>query len=202
MENRRQFLKKMAAGAIALNSAPSSLLSGTGGKLAKNTKKSVPSNSYINIALIGKGGMGTADTQTALSVNGVKLIAVCDLYDKRLEDAKRQWGSDLFITKDYQEVLALRDVDAVIIGTPDHWHQTIAIEAMKEGKHIYCEKPIIHQINEAKALIETQEENRVFLNWQPRYGIGWNHIAKLLIQNGVIGKVNFIDGQFSSAPAY
>jgi len=201
MENRRQFLKKMAVGVIALNSAPSSLLSATGSKLAMNMKKSVPPNSYINIALIGKGGMGTSDTQTALSVDGVKLLAVCDLYDKRLDDAKRQWGNDLFITKDYKEVLALRDVDAVIIATPDHWHQTIAIEAMKEGKHIYCEKPVIHQINEAKALIEAQEKNRVFfqIGSQGMASVG-NQIAKLLIQNKVIGKVNFIDGQFTSAP--
>ncbi len=93
--------------------------------------------------------MGTSDTRTALSVGGVKLVAVCDLYDQRLEEAKRQWGgNDLFITKDYREILALKHLDAVIIATPDHWHQPIAIEAMNAGKHVYCEKPVIHKLGE------------------------------------------------------
>ncbi len=90
------------------------------------------------------------------------MVAVCDLYDQRLEEAKRQWGNDLFLTKDYQEILALKDVDAVIIATPDHWHQPIAIEAMNAGKHIYCEKPIIHKLKEGKKLIEAQQNKTYF----------------------------------------
>ena len=101
----------------------------------------------IRIALIGKGGMGTADANTALQVPGIKIVAVCDLYDARLEQAKKQWGDHLFLTKDYKEILERKDVDAVLIGTPDHWHQPIAIAAMKAGKHVYCEKPVIHKVS-------------------------------------------------------
>lgn len=193
---RRTFLKKVVYGTAAIHVTP--LLSSS---IFKPVTKKINLNSNLNIALIGKGGMGTADTQTALSVDGIKLVGVCDLYDKRLDDAKRQWGNDLFITKDYKEILALKNVDAVIIGTPDHWHHAIAIEAMKEGKHVYCEKPVIHKLNEGRSLIKTQNETKSFfqIGSQGMASVG-NHIAKLLVQEGIIGKVNFIEGTFTSAP--
>jgi predicted dehydrogenase len=160
MQNRREFIKKMAIGSVALSST-TSLFPSTGERLAKDVRRTVSANSNINIALIGKGGMGTSNTHTALSVQGVKLVGVCDLYDKRLKDAKAQWGNDLFTTKEYKEILSRKDVDAVIIATPDHWHQPIAIEAMNAGKHVYCEKPVIHKLNEGKALIEAQRKTGV-----------------------------------------
>lgn len=200
MQNRREFLKKTAIAAVAFNSA-SSLFSEAEGKLAKNVKTSISPNSMINIALIGKGGMGTSNTRTALSVDGVKLVGVCDLYDKRLKDAKAQWGNELFITKDYKEILLRKDIDAVIIATPDHWHQPIAIEAMKAGKHVYCEKPVIHKLSEGKALIETQKKSGVLfqVGSQGMASLG-NRAARLLVQQGIIGPVNFVDGQFTAAP--
>jgi predicted dehydrogenase len=145
--------------------------------------------------------MGTSNTHTALSVQGVKLVGVCDLYDKRLKDAKAQWGNDLFTTKEYKEILSRKDVDAVIIATPDHWHQPIAIEAMNAGKHVYCEKPVIHKLNEGKALIEAQRKTGVKfqVGSQGMASLG-NRAARLLVQQGVIGPVNFVDGQFTSAP--
>lgn len=154
MSNRRMFIKQMMAGGILLPSAPR-LLSG------KNSSEMVvngePAGSdEIRIALIGKGGMGTADANCALRVPGVKITAVCDVYETRLEVAKKQWGDHLFTTKDYNDILKRSDVDAVLIGTPDHWHQPIAIAAMKAGKHVYCEKPVIHKISEAENLINAQ----------------------------------------------
>jgi predicted dehydrogenase len=75
-------------------------------------------NDKIQIALIGAGGMGSGDATTAQQIPGVKLVAVADLYDGRIERARERWGNDLFTTRDYREVLARKDVDAVIIGTP------------------------------------------------------------------------------------
>ena len=200
MQNRREFIKKMAIGSVALSST-TSLFPSTGERLAKDVRRTVSANSNINIALIGKGGMGTSNTHTALSVQGVKLVGVCDLYDKRLKDAKAQWGNDLFTTKEYKEILSRKDVDAVIIATPDHWHQPIAIEAMNAGKHVYCEKHVIHQLNEGKALIEAQRKTGVKfqVGSQGMASLG-NRAARLLVQQGVIGPVNFVDGQFTSAP--
>jgi len=196
MQNRRSFLKNIALGAAAVYSRKTfSIPKFQMGLTGKNM------NDNINIALIGKGGMGTADTRTALSVEGVKLVAVCDLYDRRLDEAVKQWGNDLFLTKDYKEILALKNVDAVIIATPDHWHQPIAVEAMEAGKHVYCEKPVIHKLKEGKKLIEVQKKNRVFfqVGSQGMASIG-NRVAKILVNSGLIGQVNYIEGHFSSAP--
>ena len=82
-------------------------------------------NSNIQIALIGAGGMGQGDARMATSLPGVKLIAACDIYDGRLRRAKEIWGDSTFTTRDYREILNRKDVDSVIIATPDHWHATI-----------------------------------------------------------------------------
>src|SRR5260370_18881724 len=92
-------------------------------------------NDTIQIALIGAGGMGTGDVRSSLE-NGSKLVAVSDVYQGRLTRAKENWGNDIFVTRDYREVLARPDVDAVIVGTPDHWHRQVSIYAMNAGKDV------------------------------------------------------------------
>src|SRR5258708_24799674 len=99
-------------------------------------------NDQIQIALIGAGGMGSGDTDCARSIEGVKLVGVCDIYRGRFERARERWGAGLFTTRDYREVLARPDIDAVIIATPDHWHSRITIDALTAGKDVYCEKPM------------------------------------------------------------
>ena len=197
MQNRREFIKKMAIGSVALSST-TSLFPSTGERLAKDVRRTVSANSNINIALIGKGGMGTSNTHTALSVQGVKLVGVCDLYDKRLKDAKAQWGNDLFTTKEYKEILSRKDVDAVIIATPDHWHQPIAIEAMNAGKHVYCEKIMATTIREAHAMIETARAAgvKLMIGHNTRWFTPFAQ-ARRIIESGQIGQIVGIDGAFS-----
>lgn len=199
MSNRRTFIKQMMAGGILLPSAPQLLAEGNSSGVVGNGES--VGSSEIRIALIGKGGMGTADANCALRVPGVKITAVCDVYETRLEDAKKQWGDHIFITKDYNDILKRSDVDAVLIGTPDHWHQPIAIAAMKAGKHVYCEKPVIHKISEAEKLIDAQRVSGMYFQAgsQGMASLG-NRKARQLLRSGAIGKVNFIDGQFTGAP--
>lgn len=196
MIERRSFIKKLIVGGVTLHTFADALASG---KTDATTTIQQPQK--IRIALVGKGGMGTADANCALSVQGVEIVAVCDLYDARLADAKKQWGDGIFTTKDYKEILTLKSVDAVIIGTPDHWHQPIAIAALNAGKHVYCEKPVIHKVKEGKALIEVQQNSGCLfqVGSQGMASLG-NRAARLLIQSGAIGKVNFVDGQFSAGP--
>ncbi|MDU1891322.1 MAG: Gfo/Idh/MocA family oxidoreductase [Dysgonomonas sp.] len=187
-------MKKMALGTGALLAAPYGLRS----NITNHTSK----KEYIGLALIGAGGMGTADAHTALSVGGVKLIAVCDLYDARIRKAVDTWGDNIYTTKDYKEILANPNVDAVIVATPDHWHQKISVDALRAGKHVYCEKPVIHRVKEGQDLIKAGRNHRnlVFQTGSQGMSSVGNIIARHLIQNGVLGKVNFIDGQFSAAP--
>ena len=113
----------------------------------------------IGLAVIGAGGMGMADVSTALRIPGVELVAACDVFDGRLDAARERYGAGLFTTRDYNEVLAREDIDAVIVGTPDHWHQPISIAALRAGKGVYCEKPMVHTISEGHDLVRAQEES-------------------------------------------
>ncbi len=97
----------------------------------------IGANDHIQLALIGAGIQGQGDTKVAVQVPGVKLVAVAVCYDGRLEHSKELWGSDVFTTRDYNEILARKDVDAVLIATPDHWHKQAAVDAMKAGKNVY-----------------------------------------------------------------
>jgi len=194
--SRRNFIKKMAASAAAVAAGTHAL--GSTGKSATLTfskKQSFSANDNINIALIGAGGMGSQDVITALSTPGVKIVAACDLYDGRLKDAKTKWGKDLFTTRVYKEVLNRKDVDAVIVGTPDHWHQQISIDAMKAGKHVYCEKPMVHSVAEGPAVIQAQKETgKIFQVGSQGVSSLGNEKAKELLKSGAIGTLNYAEG--------
>ncbi|MEM9836701.1 MAG: Gfo/Idh/MocA family oxidoreductase [Bacteroidota bacterium] len=152
-------------------------------------------NDQIHLAVIGAGGMGVVDTETALRIPGVKLVAACDLYDGRLTAAKDRWGKDIFTTRDYREVLARPDVDAIIIGTPDHWHKQISVDALAAGKGVYCEKPMVHSIGEGPAVIAAQEKSgKTFqVGSQGMSSLG-NEKARDLFRAGAIGQLVYAEG--------
>src|SRR5271163_2174648 len=132
------------------------------GQVQSEPAKPVAANDHIQIALIGAGGQGQGDTKTAAQVPGVKLVAVADCYDGRLQHSKELWGSDVFTTRDYREILARPDIDAVIIATPDHWHKQAAVDAMRAGKDVYLEKPMIHLYSDGPEIIDTvRSTNRI-----------------------------------------
>jgi predicted dehydrogenase len=195
-KSRRNFLKNLAASSAAL-AAGSALFANDQRNIFFDTlyRKPFAANDQVNLALIGAGGMGTQDTITALGVPGVKLVAVCDLYDGRLADAKKKWGADLFTTRVYKEILNRKDVDAVIIATPDHWHQQISIDAMKAGKHVYCEKPMVHAITEGPAVIKAQKETgKIFQVGSQGVSSLGNEKARELLKDGAIGTLNYAEG--------
>ncbi|MFM6937725.1 MAG: Gfo/Idh/MocA family protein, partial [Aquirufa sp.] len=138
--------------------------------------------------------IGHYDTDTALKVDGIELVAVCDLYDGRLERAKEKWGKQIFTTRDYRELLAKKEIDAVLICTPDHWHQKIAIDAMNAGKHAYCEKPMVQKISEGMALVNTQKATgKVFQVGSQRASSVAIWEAKKILDSGVIGELTYVD---------
>src|SRR5580692_11863303 len=150
-------------------------------------------NDQIQIALIGAGGQGMGDTKAALEVPGVKLVAVADCYDGRLARSKELWGNDLFTTRDYKEILARKDIDAVIIGTPDHWHKQASVDAMKAGKDVYCEKPMIHLYSDGPEMIEaSRSTGRILQVGSQRVSSLIYLKAKELLAAGAIGKLNMV----------
>ena len=158
-------------------------------------RESYGANDQIQIALIGAGGMGNADLSTALTVPGVKLVAACDLYDGRLAAINSKYGKDIFVTRDYKEVLSRKDIDAVIVATPDHWHKDISIAALNSGKSVYCEKPMVHDITEGPAVIDAQSKSKAVMQVgsQGMSSLG-NEKAKALYEAGAIGQLNYAEG--------
>jgi len=154
-------------------------------------------NDQIQLALIGAGGMGTIDTNTAIGIEGVKLIAACDLYDGRLTKAQEEWGEEdpIVTTRDYREIIARDDVDAVIVAVPDHWHKKISIDAMRAGKAVYVEKPMVHSLDEGPEMIRAQDETGQTLEVgsQGMSSLG-NEKARELYEQGVIGELNYAEG--------
>ena len=138
--------------------------------------------------------MGSVDLSTALQIPGIELVAACDVYDGRLIRAKETWGSHLFTTRDHRDILARKDVDAVIIATCDHWHAQIAIDALNAGKDVYLEKPMVHSIGEGKGIIEAQAKTgRILQVGSQRVSSIVYQKAKDLLKTGVIGELNRVE---------
>lgn len=151
-------------------------------------------NDHIQIALIGAGGMGSGDVRYALSVPGTRLVAACDVYDGRLTRAREVWGGGVATTRDYREILARNDVDAVIIATPDHWHAAMMIDALKAGKDVYCEKPMVQKVEQGLAVIEAAKKSDRILQIGSQYvsSIVY-HKTRDLIRSGAIGELNMVE---------
>jgi predicted dehydrogenase len=151
----------------------------------------------IRLATIGVGIQGSGDTNTALRVPGVELVAVSDVYDGRLVRAKEVWGNHLFTTRDYREILARPDVDAVIIAVPDHWHARMAIDAMEAGKDVYLEKPMVQQVSEGQEVVDAQRRTgRIVQVGSQRVSSIVYAKAKELLAQGAIGPLNFIEARY------
>ena len=196
--NRRQFL---AGGGLALASAASA------GAQSRN------SNSKVQVGMIGVGGRGSSLMRLVLGMEeegaGVHVQAVCDVYEKRKQLAQEQSKAE-FSTLDYREVIGRSDVDAVIVATPDHWHGTIAIEAMRAGKDVYLEKPMTHTIEEAKQVVAVVKETGRVLQvgsqttssdqwWKARKAIQDGMIGKLISSQGSYHR-NSIAGEWNATP--
>ncbi len=161
---------------------------------AEAAQTSRSANDTIQIALIGAGGMGTGDVESSLKNPGVRLVAVSDIYDGRLMRAKERWGADLFTTRDYREILARNDVDAVIVATPDHWHSTISMDAMQAGKDVYVEKPMVQRVEDGMPVVDAAKANgRILQVGSQRVSSIVYQKAKDLINSGSIGEVNMIE---------
>ena len=191
--SRREFVRTVAAGSALAAGLPSALLAESR-VIARGGRAATPPSDRIGLAVIGAGGMGMANVNTALRVPGVELVAACDIFDGRLDAARERHGA-IFTSRDYHEVLARDDVDAAIVATPDHWHQPISVDALRAGKAVYCEKPMVHHIDEGQGLIRAEEESGgVFqVGSQGMSSLG-NEKARELYEAGAIGELNYAEG--------
>lgn len=153
---RRNFLR--TSGTLILGA---SVLPSFAESFVKLSPGRVPASDQLNVGVIGVNGMGWSDLQAILTVSGVKCVAICDVDDNVLQRRAAELANKNMPAKtysDYRQLLENKDVDAVIIGTPDHWHCKIMVDACAAGKHVYVEKPCGNSITECRIMEAAQEK--------------------------------------------
>ncbi len=185
--SRRHFVRAASAAIAAPTIIPSSVLG-----------KDAPSN-QITVGFIGTGGHGTGwNLPHYFGQKDAKILTVCDVDDGRMKHAKglvdQNYGNkDCGTHKDFREVLARDDIDAVMISTPDHWHTLMSVMAMRSGKDVQCEKPT-YTIDEGQLLIETaRKTKRAFQTSTEDRAVPVYHRMAELVRNGRIGKLQRIE---------
>lgn len=186
--SRRQFLQTStlaAAGAITFSRAACATVLGA--------------NDRIRFAVIGCGGMGSGHLGSLVKrgdADNIKVVAVSDVYQRRLTRAKGVCQGEGY--PDYRKLLERKDIDAVLIATPDHWHAKISIDAMDSGKHVYVEKPMTHTVEQAIKLRDAVKRTAMTLQVGPNGTANdsyWQ--AHEAIQAGRIGKVTWAHGSYN-----
>jgi predicted dehydrogenase len=157
----------------------------------------VSANDKINIGVIGCNGMGWSNTNSLLKINEVELVAICDVdstvISKRLEDYAKLRKNVPKKYTDYRQLLNDKNIDAVVIGTPDHWHCRMMVDAVKAGKHVYVEKPVANSIAEANIMVAAQEKTGKIVQagqWQ-RSGPHYRKAFEI-VRSGVLGKIRLV----------
>ncbi len=198
--DRRDFLKRTGTLSAGVAAASSSFAKANKANHKMNSSRVIGANDRINIALIGCGGRGQSDAHSFTEYaqnnsNACQIVAVCDVYEKRKRETAERYKAKAY--SDYRDVLAVSDVDAVIVATPDHWHARIALDAMDGGKDVYLEKPMCHTIEEAKKLVDTTRETKRVLQVgsQTTSADQW-YKAKKAIADGMIGKMIMSQGSY------
>src|SRR3954447_25072784 len=172
--DRREFL---AAGTAALLS----------GALTETTR-GFQANDTLQVGLIGVGGRCRHLVKSFPALPNVKITAVCDVWDQNLAEGKKLADPKAFATKVSDELLARKDIDAVLIAAPDHWHVPMTVAACQAGKDVYVEKPLTHDLAEGKAVIDAQNTHKkiVQVGTQQR---SMPHLqeARAILKSGALG---------------
>jgi predicted dehydrogenase len=194
MTDRRKFLQHSAAVA-----AGSMLLSSLDNNAFAIFKNRIAPSDQLNIGAIGIKGMGWANVTAALKVPGVNLVAVCDVdqsvIDQRLAELAKLNvdASKVKVYRNYKALLDQKDIDAIIIGTPDHWHALIMTDACAAGKDVYVEKPVGNSIEECNIMMKAQQKyNRVVQAGQWQRSQQHFKDAVDFVQNGQLGNIRTV----------
>lgn len=183
--NRRDLLKSAALATVASQS---------GVRAAANDR--------IGVGIIGCGNMGSADQRDFQINRDVDVVAVCDVYQPSLERAHQAAGTSAKTYTDYRRLLENKDVQAVVIATPEHWHALMAIDACNAGKDVYVEKPASHHIRDGRLMVEAARRNNrvVQVGSQQRSGLHFQRAVKY-VREGRIGQICYTSCWNHSAPS-
>jgi predicted dehydrogenase len=178
---------------------------GTAGAVASKTvfleseplvpsSRAVPASDRVRFAIVGVGMEGNSLLSTAVALPGVQCVAACDLYDGRHELAKEIAGNSIRVTRRYKELLDDKEIDAVIVAVPDHWHKQVVVDAVSAGKDVYCEKPMSHSAADGVAMVAAAKKtDRIVQIGAQRTSSVLCAKAKELYQNGAIGDLTLVE---------
>jgi predicted dehydrogenase len=178
---RRQFLTYTAQATAVISTA------------GLTRAQAVGANDEVQMALIGCGTRGMHVARQMRQAPGVRFVAVCDVYDNNAAAAKRWAGGACESYRDFRRVLDRKDIHAVLVATPDHWHAIPTILACQAGKDVYVEKPLAHNIHEGRAMVEAARRHHrvVQVGTQHRSAPHYAEAARL-VQKGELGPVHFV----------
>ncbi len=199
--NRRQFLKRAARASIAAAGFPYIVSSSAIGKAG-----GVAASNRITMGFIGVGGHGTGmNLRTFLVQTDAQAVAVCDVDSNNVNKARdivnQKYGnSDCATYKDFREVIARDDIDAVMISTPDHWHVPMSLAALRAGKDVECEKPTL-TVREGRILADTVKRYGRVFQWstEDRSVYEYHRMCEL-VRNGRIGKLHTVKVELPGGP--
>ncbi len=198
---RRNFVGKTASALAAFTIVPRFVL---GGKRPDGSKYLAPSD-LISLGFIGTGKQGRGLANSFLGTNEARIVAISEVYKAKAQlmldrikshhakNTEQGASADIPVYNDFRELLARKDIDAVVIAAPDHWHAAMAVRAAEAGKDIYCEKPLSLTVKEGRAMVNAaRKHNRVFQTGSMQRS--WPEFRQTaeLIRNGYIGEVKTI----------
>src|ERR1017187_6590207 len=188
--SRRRFIVRTGA-ALALPAFVPGYALGVDGRVAASNR--------ITLGVIGCGNMGTGNTKAFLNESDCQVVAACDVDKNRLASLvnviNENYGNqDCKAYHDYRELLARKDIDAVMIALPDHWHAMAAVEAARQKKDIYGEKPLAHTIAEQQAIVHAvHKHNRIWQTGSWQRSVKPFHKAAEIVRNGLIGTIKRVE---------
>jgi predicted dehydrogenase len=192
--SRREFLQTTAGVTGA------SLLAGTrllDAEPIPAASQAAPASDRVRFGIVGVGMEGSNLLSTAIQLRGVECVAAADLYDGRHELAKEIVGKPIRTTRRYQELLDAKDIDAIIVAVPDHWHKQVVVDAVGAGKDVYCEKPMSHNPSDGLAMVAAAKKtDRIVQIGAQRTSSVLCAKAKELIAQGAIGDMNLIEATY------
>jgi len=189
--SRRDFIRSASV------TTGASLFSFTPLELLASQRKRVSANDKLQLGVIGCKGMGWSDLRSHLQMSEVECVALADVdqsvLDQRAADVQTARGNRPQLYKDYRKMLENKDIDAVIVGTPDHWHCLALTDSLAAGKHVYCEKPLANSIEECNIMLAAAKRAGKIIQigqWQ-RSG---SHYEKAIeyVRSGKLGNIRLV----------
>ncbi|WP_247236234.1 Gfo/Idh/MocA family protein [Telluribacter sp. SYSU D00476] len=190
---RRSFIQKTALSALGAG-----LFTLPPIELLAQQRKRVSANDKLQLGVIGCNGMGWSDLRSHLQLSDVECVALADVdqsvLDKRAVDVEKIQGKRPALYKDYRKMLENKDLDAVIIGTPDHWHCLALTDSLSAGKHVYCEKPLANSIEECNIMLSAAKRYNNKMIQVGQWQRSGSHYEKAIeyVRSGKLGNIRLV----------